>query len=318
MLEELGHGVAQGLDAIVDAHERDLRHRGAQHAGSDRVALGMVGIKEAFRRCPVDHLAKLPAQVHRILHAGVEALSTDRGVHVRRVARQQDAPRAVGRSLPGHIGEPGDRCGTVDPVVGPVDGDERLAEIAQGGFGRRSDVRLGQHDPHRPSFLVDHFAVADLVVDLAQGMHARGSRGGCPTQAPRSSRPGRSARSWSDPNRGTRCRLPCGPDCVLRRTRRDSRARSDRPSDRATSTPVSSCASPVTSRSAVDRHRQLADPAGQNALDVVLPQPEPVGVTGGKVADVQRGAGEPCDLGHLSLRQEPIGDSALIENLDGA
>ena len=66
-------------------------------------------------------------------------------------------------------------------------------------------------------------------------------------------------------------------------------ARSDRPSDSSTSTPVSSCAKPVTSRAVVDRHRQLADPAGQDALDVVLPQPEPVGVPGGKVADVQSG-----------------------------
>jgi hypothetical protein len=39
--------------------------------------------------------------------------------------------------------------------------------------------------------------------------------------------------------------------------------------------------------SAMDRHVQLADPAGQDALDVVLPQPEPVVVAGGKVADVQ-------------------------------
>ena len=41
--------------------------------------------------------------------------------------------------------------------------------------------------------------------------------------------------------------------------------------------------------SAMDRHRQLVDPAGQDALDVVLPQPEPVGVPGGEVADVQAG-----------------------------
>ena len=174
MLSSSDTRVAQRLDAVVGAHERDLRHRVAQHAGGDRVALGVVGIQEAFRRCPVDHLGQLPSQIHRILHTGVEALSTDRGVHVRRVPRQQDAPRAVGRGLPSHVGEPGDPCGTVDPVIGPVYGDERLAEIAQGGFGRGSDVRLGQHDPHRPSFLVDHFAVADLVVHLAQGMHARG------------------------------------------------------------------------------------------------------------------------------------------------
>jgi hypothetical protein len=57
---------------------------------------------------------------------------------------------------------------------------------------------------------------------------------------------------------------------------------------------------------------------GQDALDVALPQREPVVVPRGKVADVQRDPGEPRDLGHLSLREDPIGDSALIENLDGA
>ena len=71
-------------------------------------------------------------------------------------------------------------------------------------------------------------------------------------------------------------------------------ARSDWPPDSSTSTPVSSWAIPVTSRPAIDRHRQLADPAGQYALDVVLPQREPVGVPGGKVADVQRNLGEPA------------------------
>ena len=70
--------------------------------------------------------------------------------------------------------------------------------------------------------------------------------------------------------------------------------------------------------SAIDRHRQLVDPAGEYALDVVLPQREPVVVPGGKVADVQPDPGEARDLGHLSLREEPIGDSTLIEHLDGA
>ncbi len=116
--------------------KRDLRHRVAQHAGGDRVALGVVGIEEAFRRCPLDHLRQLPSQIHRVLHTDVEALSADRGMHVRGVAGQQDPSVAVGRGLPSHVGEPGDPGGTVDPVVGPVDGDERLAEIAQGGFAR--------------------------------------------------------------------------------------------------------------------------------------------------------------------------------------
>ena len=50
---------------------------------------------------------------------------------------------------------------------------------------------------------------------------------------------------------------------------------------------------------------------------MVLPQPEHVVVPGREVAD-ERGPGEHRDLVFLSLRDEPIGDSALIENLDGA
>jgi len=38
--EEFGHCVAQSLRAFVRAAKRDRRHRIAQHAGSDRVALG--------------------------------------------------------------------------------------------------------------------------------------------------------------------------------------------------------------------------------------------------------------------------------------
>jgi hypothetical protein len=68
----------------------------------------------------------------------------------------------------------------------------------------------------------------------------------------------------------------------------------------------------------MDRHREFLDPAGEDPLDVVLPQPEPVIVPGGKIADVQTDRGEARDLGDLPLRNEPIGDPALIENLDGA
>jgi hypothetical protein len=51
---------------------------------------------------------------------------------------------------------------------------------------------------------------------------------------------------------------------------------------------------------------------------VLLPQPQPVGVPGGEVADVETDHGEPRDLGHLPLRQEPLGDPTLIEDLDGS
>ena len=206
----------------------------------------------------------------------------------------------------------------MDPVVGPVDGDERLAEIAQGGFGRGSDVRFGHHDPHRPLILVDHLAVADLVLHPAEGMDAEGVAADAQF---------RLLGHLDLGDQAARRRIPPGEldaGCLA-----DQAASSVAPDEifaPAATRPSDSCdvdagvvlreARHLTS--AIDRHRQLADPAGQDALDVVLPQPEPVVVPGGKVADVQADAGEPRDLSHLPLREEPIGDSALIEDLDGA
>ena len=67
----------------------------------------------------------------------------------------------------------------------------------------------------------------------------------------------------------------------------------------------------------MDRHRQLTDPVGQDALDLVLPQPEHIVVPSGKVADVQ-GDVKVHDVVHKPLREEPIGDATLIEDLDRA
>jgi hypothetical protein len=69
---------------------------------------------------------------------------------------------------------------------------------------------------------------------------------------------------------------------------------------------------------AIDRHGQFLDPAGQDALDVVLPQCKPIRMPGREIADVQSDLGEPGDLCDLAAGQEPIGDSALVEHLDGA
>ena len=59
-----------------------------ERAGSDRVALILIGVQEALRRGPLDHLSQLPSQIHRILHTEAETLSTCWVVHVRRVARE--------------------------------------------------------------------------------------------------------------------------------------------------------------------------------------------------------------------------------------
>src|SRR5712672_2025241 len=135
----------------------------------------MVGIEEAFWGYPLDHLGQLPSQIHRILHTGLETLPTVRGMHVCGVAGEQDPSVAVGRGLPGHIGEPGDPNGTVDPVIGPFYGDECLTEIAQGGFARGSDILFGHHDPYRTLVPIDDLAVANLVLHPPERMDAKGS-----------------------------------------------------------------------------------------------------------------------------------------------
>src|SRR6185312_732675 len=138
------------------------------------MALGMIGIEEAFRRRSLDNLRQLPSQIHRILHASVEALSTIWRMHVGGVAGQQNPSVAVGRSLPGHIGEPGDPRGTVDSVICPAYSNQRFAEIAQCRFGRGPDVLFGHHDPYGSAILVNHLTPSNLVLQPAEGMDAKG------------------------------------------------------------------------------------------------------------------------------------------------
>jgi hypothetical protein len=205
----------------------------------------------------------------------------------------------------------------MDPVICPAYGDERLAEIAQGGFGRGSDVLFGHHDPHRPPIHVDNLAVADLVLQPAEGMDAKGIAVDAPFRLLGHLDLGdQAACCWIPPGE-----LDAG--CLA-----DHTASSVAPDEifrpqRLVVDQLDVDAGVVLREtlhltSAMDRHPQLADPAGQYALDVILPQPEPVVVPGGKVADVQTHRGEARDLRLLALRQEPLGDSTLIENLDGA
>lgn len=68
---------------------------------------------------------------------------------------------------------------------------------------------------------------------------------------------------------------------------------------------------PVTSRR---RYRQRVDPVSQNALDVLLREAEDIPVAGGEITQVQVNPVE----ARLPLREEPIGDSPLIEESDGS
>ena len=147
-VQQLGHGAAQRARPRIAAGARSLCHGVLQHAGGHRVPLGVVGVQQVVRRCPVDHLGQLPPQVHRVLHTGVEALPADRIVHMRRVASQQYASRPVGRGLPGRVGESGDPGGAVHPVVRSPDVDERAAEITQRRFSGLPGVLLSHYQPY--------------------------------------------------------------------------------------------------------------------------------------------------------------------------
>ena len=180
-----------------------------------------------------------------------------------------------------------------------------------------SDVLVGHHDPDRSVVGVDDLAVADLVLDPADAVdadgvlaHAQlrllghldlGDQGAGRRVPPGELDAGRLADEASStvapdevvrPQRLAVGQLDVDAGVVLRE--------------------------PGRLTVAIDGHRQLVDPTGQDALDVVLPQPEPVGMPRGEVADVEGDPSETRDLGHLSLREEPIGDAALVEDLDGS
>jgi hypothetical protein len=205
----------------------------------------------------------------------------------------------------------------VDPVIGPAYGDERLAEIAQGGFARGSDALFSHHDPYRALISIDDLAVADLVLHPPECMDAKGSAVDAQFRllghldlgdqaADRRVPPGElDAGSFAD-----QAASAIAPDEILR-PQRLAVGQLDADAGLV-------LREPGHFTSAIDRHTQLVDPAGQYTLDVVLPQPEAVVVSGRKVADVQRDSGELPDLNLLTLGEEPISDSTLIENLDGA
>src|SRR6059058_2833137 len=99
----------------------------------------------------MDHLGKLPSQIHRILDTDVESLPTYRRMRVRRLAGQEHASVPVRRCLPGHIGEPGDVGRAAKTIIRAIEGDERLAEVAYGRLAGLCDVLFVQHDARAPA-----------------------------------------------------------------------------------------------------------------------------------------------------------------------
>ena len=208
----------------------------------------------------------------------------------------------------------------MDTIICSVHGDERLTEIVQGGLSCMSDlfdVPFRDHDPHRTATPVDNLAVTNLVLQSAKGMDADRVLAGAQFGL---------FGHFDLGDDAAHCRVPpweVDASCLA-----DQAASTVAPDEifrpqRLAVGQLDVDAGVVLREaghlaSAMDWHPEFADPVRQYALDPVLPKPEPVGVPCGKIADVQTDPSETCDLRHLPLRKEPIGDSALIEHFDGA
>jgi hypothetical protein len=103
----LDEAAQRGGVLLVRPHQGQLRTRVEQDPLGDGMPLVVVGVEQFLRTPPSDPARQLPAQVDRVLQAGVQSLAADREVHMRRVTGQQHAAAAVSLRLPAGVTEPG-------------------------------------------------------------------------------------------------------------------------------------------------------------------------------------------------------------------
>ena len=184
----------------------------------------------------------------------------------------------------------------MDPEVGAVHGEERLAELAQGGLAAGPDLLLGQREPQRPSIAVEHLAVADLVLQPADPVYSEGvvadaqlrllGHLGLGDQVALGRIPAGEldARCLADDASPS-----VAPDEILRAQRLAIRQLDV---DAGVVLRVARHLAAV-----VHQHRQFGDPCRHDPLDLVLPDPKRIRMARRKVAHVQHGR---ADRGGLS------------------
>ena len=111
-----------------------------QHLGPDRMPLLLVAVQQTVAGDAVDGGRQFPAEVHRVLDAGVHALAAERRVHVRGVARQENAAHAVAAGLPPLAEKPGTPPRSVMPKSVPAmpANDSRISVMVTGTSSARS------------------------------------------------------------------------------------------------------------------------------------------------------------------------------------
>jgi hypothetical protein len=96
------------------AHDFDLGPRPIQDLGSDWMPFCFVSVEQSVRCLAADGCGQFPPEVHGVAEPGVEPLTSERGLNVCCIAREQDAPDAVSRHL----------LRTVGPACGYMQGGE--------------------------------------------------------------------------------------------------------------------------------------------------------------------------------------------------
>jgi hypothetical protein len=137
--EQVGHRLAQRTGVLVHPPERGLRAGVLEDAGGDRMAFVLVRVEQRVRGLPADDRGELPAEVDRVLHAGVQALAARREVDVRGVPGEEDPAVPVALGLTGRVAVPGEPARRVHPEVGAGD----LSECGAEGFEGHRFVPVG-------------------------------------------------------------------------------------------------------------------------------------------------------------------------------
>ena len=221
------------------------------------------------------------------------------------IAGQQHPPVAVGRRLAGHVGEPGDPVGAAQAKVAAVDNFEGGAQVVEVGAAV-AELPFGQHHAHQPVVTARADAVgAKAVVShphLGFAVHHHlgdDPAGGCihPDKIDAGGSPDRAAATVAS-HQKLAAQHPAigqfGLDAVVVL---DEAGHVGLP---------------------VERHPELVDPAGQDRLEVLLPQRQHVGVAGREIGDIQPEPGVAEGRVRLPSLDEPIDDAALVEHLERA
>ena len=146
-----------------------------QHGGADRMTLRVVGVQQPAGRPAVHGRGQFPAQVDRVLEAGVHPLRTRGRMRVRRVAGQEDPPVPVRRDLAALAAVTRGPAHVAGPEVLARDPDQAAPHLVQGDRLGHRHVRPRVVVQHQPARAVperehqQHAAIGQVAVGVGHG-----------------------------------------------------------------------------------------------------------------------------------------------------